>query len=885
MTRPLTLTRLARRQLTTDLGAVLALATTTVLATALLTAWPRVVDHVVAQDRVEAVAALNAVTRDLTPPIPPPVWLPGVPSHDELAAALTTVAAEGEELVDGLGPELRSVVGPPEHVVVAPGFSIELGVRDTPFSTMSLSAVVDPRADERVRVVEGRAPQAPAAPPEVEFMLSTAAAEELGWRVGETRASLQASVPVVARLSGTFEPVDPASSAWSHTSPLLTPVHAGSENAGWSAQAAGLVHPDALARLTSPVVLYVQRWVPVRAEAVAGADPARLVADLERARADLALRSETHAAVEAAQQRATAVTAVLGVVATGALGTAGVALWLGSVLVAQRRGAALVLLRSRGMSARALPMLVAAQTLVATVPGGVLGTVVGLRLAPGPVRLADLVAPALATVLTAGLAAFAAWRRSRQVAPVRRAHHPWRWVAELLVVLAAGTAAGLVASSRDAGDPVLAALPVLLGVAAAAVGLRLHPLLLAPADRPARRGRRLGPFLAVAQLARAGTGAAVPVVGLVVAGGTVALMATVLSVVDASTEESAARGAGGDVRLEILQTAAGRTPLTSDDVAAVADVPGVRAVAAVRDGGRATLSTGDGTDAVSVLVVDAAALSAVQRSLPSAVRSPLTTLAADGDSLPGVLLPRSAGVATGAEVAIGRGPDEAPVAAVAVVGEAPGVASGTAWVVVDDTTWAPPSGAPDAVGSVLVGLQPGSDPDVVATAVDRVLDGRVSVSALADRVQDARAGALTAGLRSALGAVGVVTVTIAALVLGLALLGGAPPRERAASVLAGLGAPRALRRRLVVGESLGLLAAALPAAVAVAAALPLLVLRVVDLRVFTGTPTSTTATTDPVLVVGLGGLGVVLGGAAVLVATVSARRAAASGPLREGGAP
>lgn len=192
-------------------------------------------------------------------------------------------------------------------------------------------------------------------------------------------------------------------------------------------------------------------------------------------------------------------------------------------LGARRREAALGLQRARGAAEWALAAARLAEAVPAVLAGLLAGWVVAERLAGE--RATGAWWPALtAGVLVASAPAVAVWWQGRAVRragrePVRRRGLRWvagasgfagrvAWEGAVLVVAAAGVLVlrlrGAVPSGTAAvadPDPQLALVPVLLGLAAVVVVLRVYPLPLRVLTRWA--GRRRGP-VALVGLAQAG---------------------------------------------------------------------------------------------------------------------------------------------------------------------------------------------------------------------------------------------------------------------------------------------------------------------------------------------------------------------------------------------
>jgi putative ABC transport system permease protein len=209
------------------------------------------------------------------------------------------------------------------------------------------------------------------------------------------------------------------------------------------------------------------------------------------------------------------------------------------------------------------------------------------------------------------------------------------------------------------------------------------------------------------------------------------------------------------------------------------------------------------------------------------------------------------------------------------------VTSGAGWLLVDRTVWSEAGGRPP-VDRLLVRLEPGADPDDVAAEVTAATGARLAASTRADAVASIADGVLVTGVRTVMLLVAGASLVLVAGLLALVLVAGAPARGRAAAVLATLGAPSAVRRHLVVAEALGPVAVGGLAGMAAGLVLPTAVLRVADLRPFTGAAERPPVVVDlGLLLAGTAGLALVLA-VSVGVAVVAARRVSPVGVLREG---
>lgn len=153
-----------------------------------------------------------------------------------------------------------------------------------------------------------------------------------------------------------------------------------------------------------------------------------------------------------------------------------------------------------------------------------------------------------------------------------------RTVVELtLLVLAVGAVASLrLRGTGDSGDHLVSAAPVLVGLIAAMVLVRIYPLPLWWAARPARRLRgAVGP-LALARAGRTSSAGTLPLLALVLALTTAAFGGSVLAGVADARDRAALLATGADARID---GSVEWTPLPAGLTEAVRGTAGVRDVA------------------------------------------------------------------------------------------------------------------------------------------------------------------------------------------------------------------------------------------------------------------------------------------------------------------
>ncbi|MFE0371099.1 FtsX-like permease family protein [Streptomyces tendae] len=293
------------------------------------------------------------------------------------------------------------------------------------------------------------------------------------------------------------------------------------------------------------------------------------------------------------------------VAASGAGTVAVVVLLMAGGLATDRRRAELALLRARGASVRGMAGRLFAETAVVAVPAGALGFGAALLALPGA-RLLPALWAALAVTAVACLAlplrAVAAHHAVRIHDGRRDAASPRasrrRTVAELTVVVLALGAVELLRrrGTTDGAGDLVALAPVLVGVIAALVLVRLYPLPLRGLARPARRLRgAVGP-LALARAGRTSASAVLPLLALLTAFTVAAFGGSVLSGVADARDRAALISVGADGRVEA------EAALPAGLAGRLGQAPGVRKVTEVGLDYRAR--TNDGRQALPLAAVD-----------------------------------------------------------------------------------------------------------------------------------------------------------------------------------------------------------------------------------------------------------------------------------------
>ncbi|TYB46203.1 CRISPR-associated protein Cas5 [Actinomadura chibensis] len=717
---------------------------------------------------------------------------------------------------------LQDVTGEPEPSVTSDAFLI-----DGEFVRPRLLYLGwDPRAAERVRLVSGIPPINPpgATTGDMKVILAKRYADQMGYKVGDRLALGD----FTARINGLFEPRDPADEFWLPRARMLRPVVENMPSTGIEADAVtALIDQSAYVRLTSePSYRLLFSWrFPVREEAVRAGDAEGVAEDLDAYRSAVAgrvdlfpceIRTGLDVTLKEFAARLHTAQSVLGLAFAGLVAVAAGVLLLAAGLLGVRLRPLLGLMRARGASLRQLAVPACGLVALAVVPSAALGYTAGRLLDAGPPQTTSIFAIALlvAAVLLVS-ATIVARERSGGLSSVtdRRddlaTARPSRWrraVDLLLVVLAAVGVVLLRERGPDAGtDPLIAAVPVLLGVAVGVVVLRVYPYLLRATGPFLRRRSGAVAFIGLARAARQNLVGALPVAVLLLAAAVAGFTATVDNALKTGQVRASWARVGADARVE-----AG--PLDEAGLRRIRAVPGVTGVVRVRTIGRAGI-----TDDPAPLTVVGVDLDAYRRLAPKVPDIPGTS---------GVLAsPLAADTLGTGTVTISRsGMDPIQVRVAGEIERFPGQDTGSAFVIVPYSMVAKSTGFPS---QVFVG---GHDLDAKAlraaapghavTMREDVLHGMTRlplVSVVHDTFRD---GALIGG------AFGLLVVVFVLVV-------GARTRARTIAHLRALGLSRRQSRALALVEIAPVLLCATAAGWVLGLLLPEITGPVVDLRPYT----------------------------------------------------
>ncbi|MFF4251692.1 FtsX-like permease family protein [Streptomyces sp. NPDC001663] len=668
------------------------------------------------------------------------------------------------------------------------------------------------------KVRSGRLPrtdgQVTAATPSVEAAVSAETAKSLHIKVGSViHFPGTGRAPLLVRVTGILAPRDPDGAYWSGHLLLRTPSLITVPNTERDKYWLGalLLAPEAAPALLGTPGDPVRYWQLAPAiDNLHAYELERLrsaVASLEGGPAMQEMRSVTDPSTDVSTGLDDVLTAYTGLrggvrplVAVAAFGTgtvAAVVLLMAGGLTADRRRTELALLRARGASLRGLTARLLAETTVIALPAGALGLTAALLALPGSRALYATAAATTVTLVACAalpLRAAAAHRVVRihgarsDVASVRPSRR--RTVVELTLVAVALAAVGTLrrrGTSGTSGDQLASLAPVLVGVAAALLLVRLYPLPLRGLARPAARLRGAVGHLSLARAGRTSASAVLPLLALLTALTTAAFGGSVLAGVAGARDHAALLSVGADARVE------GSAPLPSGLPDRIRRTPGVRTLAAVSITYQARPN--DETQSLRLVGVDPGdyAELAKQTGLGAFAPGELRRPSADG-ALPAVASPAAAS-RFGSRTLPVRLEDGSTVAVrIAAVRDSTPAVNGEDFLVVDR------AGLDASVARPTALLLTGAHLD--AAALRRAAGGSADVHLRSEE----RARYIDSPLQS--GAERVYAAGVAAgagyavLALLLSLLRAAPERAALLARLRTMGLTRTQGRRLLILESL-----------------------------------------------------------------------------------
>ncbi|MGO0575605.1 ABC transporter permease [Ornithinimicrobium panacihumi] len=920
---------MAWRQFVADPWVSTALALLVAAVSFLLTAAPRALEDVNGRQLTSDVAALSPVARDVTGgwgttaeypageqgPAPAQTQDQGADSAD--SADPWAPFREGAERIRAAQPEpLRSMLLEPQMTARVTQVMAATPGEGSPYFEARITPVADPDLAEHVDLVEGEWPspdliypttdefgvpvgpepgtsEEDAAPTGLGVLVLRESMDEARWEVGE-------QLGPNLFISGIYEPKDPEDPRWAHIDNSVSMGVLVDVNRGEAAQIALFLSPQSRGVMLGPTSVRMELWYPVDPRPLVEdrVDPSVVRAQLTGmigqqhivvAKGDPMLGSIEGDQVPAfssdltstldntvRQQRATA--SLLAVVGAGPLGVALAVMALAARLVVHRRRPALAMTLARGASPQQVRGLVALEGLALGVPAALAGHALARLVWPGTSRwwewlITLLVALAPAVALALSLDDASLLQRRSDLSS--RAGGRWRWVGELAVVALAGLATWRLldrdARGDDAGesgiDLLAAATPLLLALAACVIALRLYPLPLAALTRMLRGGRGLTPFLGAARALRDPAGGLVPALAVILGTSVALISAILLTTITQGAEDAAWTSNGADI-------SAGGPVIDDETVAQISELPGVAAVARVREAGNPVqLVQGEEQTQVRILIAD----SELAQVLGPRVEAPSPSLYAD---------PTTIRLSVGGDTPPTKGPAtlrgvNAPVEVVEYLTDLPGVRTPIAWAVVDRAAWEAAGREVPLARQALISTTPGADRGEVADAVSELLGSSV-VTTVDQELSDFRTSAVTRGLTTAFVAATVLTGLLTVLAIVVVQLMGSRARMQLLSVLRTLGLAPGQTRALTGWELAPMLATAMLVGAVLGAAVPWVLVKALDLRGLTGGEVQPDLHLDPLVIGAVLGAVILTVLLAITVSAWSAGRANLAQALRVG---
>jgi putative ABC transport system permease protein len=485
----------------------------------------------------------------------------------------------------------------------------------------------------------------------VEAALSSATAAEIGVGVGDRiPVTIDGSDQIVRGLGfqlgptavevvGLFEPVDSQAAYWAGDTELLKATIRGTDDRP-VAYATAYVAGDAYPALAASGLPFHFAWrFQVDPERLDAGNIEQLAVDLQRlgfitgpatgpGDGALAIVTGLPRVIERVSAQRAQSESVLSIAAVGPFGLAGGAVAMLALLLLRQRRSGLVLARGRGASG----VLVLATQLweagVFILGAALVGLLTALALVDGRPSALSLPLAIGAGVMALALVVGASWPLAirplgaleREDVAVLRVE-PRRLVIELTIVAVAVGAAFLLQQRGLAveapgvlvqADPFLAAVPVLAGLAAGILVLRLFPVPVLALGWLAARRRDLVPVLGLRNIGRHPAAANLPLLVLMLTAAFGAFSSVVASSLDRGQVVASYLQVGADYRLERIGAGVLDPSLHPEAI------PGVEAVApGLIDRAAAFAARPSQHSSIYLMAVDPAAYDAVTAGLPA----------------------------------------------------------------------------------------------------------------------------------------------------------------------------------------------------------------------------------------------------------------------------
>jgi len=842
--------------------------------------------------------------------------LPNTNAGDAGLGSAAQIEAMGDDLRSQLPSTLRRMVAATTSTGRSQTFSILDRLVGEPRGSQLINIRYDSDVADRIRYIQGQPPGSGSTTevfqgsgrsvtrPRIDVAVSRETAEQMGFDVGHqllvhTKPSFSPveEIEFVIRISGIYEPINPADQVWAHTPSLLEaqlrPVTLG----GQEIEATGVLSPESWASFakiagSTPRFEWRHRFDFATITVEQAPDVRAAVEfftahlpDLDESLPDLQLTASTDldgliADFEGEQRTAHT---VLSLSIYAVLAVAIAVLALAAQLAADQRRSALALIRARGGSLVQAVGLVMLEVGAVAVPAALVGYLAAIAAIDtrSPVSgSGQLVAAVLvAAVVLPGI--FVAWTHRRVGRDERRdlvtvRPGPRRIAAEALVIALAVAGAytlrerGLTTGAAELGaDPFLVSVPVLIALGAGLLALRLYPYPLRALGQVTAGRRSAVPFLGIARASREGTTAAVPLLALLM---TLALgvFGSVLNTsVARSQERQTWRDIGADARLDGFGFDDGA-------VARLDAAPGVDSVIKAYTTDRANLRV-QGVTALPVtfVAIEPAAYARLARRIGLDVPMPPVS-ARDGRA--GALLSSDLdrNHAGRGALSLQWSTTNINIEPVGTIDFFPGIPPARDLVVIP---YQPVADIGAYQPNLLFVDGPGVSTQTLRAAVNQDL---VAISSRADRLAEVRQDPITRLTLDAFQVALLVMAAYAALAILLGLVLSADRRGLMESYLRTLGLSRQQSYGLLLLEIGPLVGLAVVAGLTVGLVIAAVVMPGIDLRPFTGADDPPTLAIDPTVMFALAAGLIALVGIAMLVDAAMNRRRRLGSVLRVG---
>ncbi|MBX3310267.1 MAG: hypothetical protein KF739_07520 [Cryobacterium sp.] len=411
-----TLPGLLARQFRADLGPLLAMAAIVLVVATLASTAPLALRSMTSAEVAYQMDNLPASRRDLLSTAPgSPVITPGKAPFEQFENSL-------KQFTDSAPRPLRKALGVASFVTSTDALPVlRLGVEfNDPLTPITLN--VSPALEKHVRLTAGVFPapfqqilapndgdRFPISPlfdrnpvdPTIDILLSTLSAKEAKWAVGEERiVMVDNKHGFYAKLSGTFDAIDPKDGFWAAARYALVPGISYTSFSGSHTRivtGAAFIDPGSWPVVLDQTSLDATTFVgfPFSSSGLTVEEDEDLLPQLRNfisqpkvlpkvagstTVASLTFNSDADATLNTALTRASTATSVLVMVASGPIGVAIAVLWLLSRLIILRRRDALALASARGASGTQVQLSQALEVFALSAPAAGIGAVLASAL-------------------------------------------------------------------------------------------------------------------------------------------------------------------------------------------------------------------------------------------------------------------------------------------------------------------------------------------------------------------------------------------------------------------------------------------------------------------------------------------------------------------------